>query len=64
MTPPAWPSPSTTGRSTGVAAQGFTPVIPPVRVREEAMYGTGFFPAERFEIYEVADEGLYLTQTS
>jgi seryl-tRNA synthetase len=47
-----------------VAAQGFVPVIPPVLVREEAMYGTGFFPAERFEIYEVADEGLYLTGTS
>ena len=46
------------------AAQGFVPVIPPVLVREEAMYGTGFFPAERFEIYEVADEGLYLTGTS
>jgi seryl-tRNA synthetase len=45
-------------------AQGFVPVIPPVLVREEAMYGTGFFPAERFEIYEVADEGLYLTGTS
>jgi seryl-tRNA synthetase len=47
-----------------VTAQGFVPVIPPVLVREEAMYGTGFFPAERFEIYEVADEGLYLTGTS
>ena len=47
-----------------VVAQGFTPVVPPVLVREEAMYGTGFFPAERFEIYEVADEGLYLTGTS
>jgi seryl-tRNA synthetase len=47
-----------------VAAQGFVPVIPPVLVREEAMYGTGFFPAERFEIYEVAHEGLYLTGTS
>jgi seryl-tRNA synthetase len=45
-------------------AQGFVPVIPPVLVREEAMYGTGFFPAERFEIYEIADEGLYLTGTS
>jgi seryl-tRNA synthetase len=45
-------------------AAGFTPVVPPVLVREEAMYGTGFFPAERFEIYEVADEGLYLTGTS
>jgi seryl-tRNA synthetase len=47
-----------------VQAQGFEPVIPPVLVREQAMYGTGFFPAERFEIYEVADEGLYLTGTS
>jgi seryl-tRNA synthetase len=47
-----------------VVAEGFTAVIPPVLVREEAMYGTGFFPAERFEIYEVADEGLYLTGTS
>jgi seryl-tRNA synthetase len=47
-----------------VMAHGFEPVIPPVLVREEAMYGTGFFPAERFEIYEVADEGLYLTGTS
>ena len=45
-------------------AEGFTPVIPPVLVREEAMYGTGFFPAERFEIYEIAEEGLYLTGTS
>jgi len=47
-----------------LVAQGFVPVIPPVLVREEAMYGTGFFPAERFEIYEIADEGLYLTGTS
>jgi seryl-tRNA synthetase len=47
-----------------VVAEGFVAVVPPVLVREEAMYGTGFFPAERFEIYEVADEGLYLTGTS
>ena len=47
-----------------VTSQGFQAVIPPVLVREEAMYGTGFFPAERFEIYEVADEGLFLTGTS
>jgi len=43
---------------------GFTPVIPPVLVREEAMYGTGFFPTDRTNIYEVAGEGLYLTGTS
>jgi len=47
-----------------VSAQGFERVTPPILVREEAMYGTGFFPAEKFEIYEVADEGLYLTGTS
>jgi seryl-tRNA synthetase len=47
-----------------VTAQGFEPVIPPVLAREEAMLGTGFFPAERFEIYEVVDEGLFLTGTS
>jgi seryl-tRNA synthetase len=47
-----------------LVAEGFAPVIPPVLVREEAMYGTGFFPAERFEVYEVAEEGLFLTGTS
>jgi seryl-tRNA synthetase len=47
-----------------VVAKGFQAVIPPVLVREEAMFGTGFFPAERFEIYEVVDEGLFLTGTS
>jgi seryl-tRNA synthetase len=47
-----------------VVAEGFQAVIPPVLVREEAMFGTGFFPAERFEIYEVVDEGLFLTGTS
>ena len=47
-----------------VTTQEFIPVIPPILVREEAMYGTGFFPAEQFEIYKVADEDLYLTGTS
>jgi seryl-tRNA synthetase len=45
-------------------SEGFTPVLPPVLVREEAMYGTGFFPAERNEYYEVSEDGLYLTGTS
>ena len=45
-------------------AAGFTPVLPPVLVREEAMYGTGFFPAEKSEYYEIAEDGLYLTGTS
>ena len=43
---------------------GFTPVIPPVLVREEAMVGTGFFPTERSNIYALADDDLYLTGTS
>jgi seryl-tRNA synthetase len=47
-----------------LVAEGFMPVIPPVLVREEAMYGTGFFPAEKNEYYEIGDDGLYLTGTS
>jgi seryl-tRNA synthetase len=43
---------------------GFTPVLPPVLVREEAMTGTGFFPTERSNIYALADDDLYLTGTS
>ena len=43
---------------------GFTPVIPPVLVREEAMYGTGFFPTDRANIYALEADGLYLTGTS
>ena len=43
---------------------GFTPVLPPVLVREEGMYGTGFFPAEKNEYYEIGEDGLYLTGTS
>ncbi|HEX9351368.1 MAG TPA: serine--tRNA ligase [Gaiellaceae bacterium] len=45
-------------------SEGFTPVLPPVLVREEAMYGTGFFPAEKSEYYEIGEDGLYLTGTS
>jgi seryl-tRNA synthetase len=63
-TPARLGSRSTAGRSTASLPRASPAVIPPVLVREEAMYGTGFFPAERFEIYEVADEGLYLTGTS
>ncbi len=38
-----------------VCGQGFRPVVPPVLVREEAMYGTGFFPTDRAQIYETLD---------
>ena len=38
-----------------ICAKGFRPVVPPVLVREEAMYGTGFFPTDRAQIYETLD---------
>ncbi len=47
-----------------VARAGFTPVIPPVLVREEAMVGSGFFPTERSNIYALEADELYLTGTS
>lgn len=47
-----------------LAQHGFTPVLTPVLVREEAMTGTGFFPTERSNIYALADDDLYLTGTS
>jgi seryl-tRNA synthetase len=43
---------------------GHTPMLPPVLVREEAMYGTGFFPTERSNIYALEADELYLTGTS
>jgi seryl-tRNA synthetase len=47
-----------------VTRAGFTPVLPPVLVREEAMVGTGFFPTERSNIYALEADGLFLTGTS
>ena len=47
-----------------LSAKGFRPVVPPIMVREAAMYGTGFFPAERNEIYKVEGEDGYLVGTS
>ena len=39
-------------------------MLPPVRVREEAMYGTGFFPTDAVNIYGVDRDELYLVGTS
>jgi seryl-tRNA synthetase len=39
---------------------GFEPVIPPVLVREEALYGTGFLPDTEQQIYHLPDDDLYL----
>jgi seryl-tRNA synthetase len=43
---------------------GFEPVIPPVLVREQALYGTGFLPDAEQQIYRVPDDDLYLAGTS
>jgi seryl-tRNA synthetase len=45
-------------------AEGFEPVVPPVLVRESALYGTGFFPGEREQIYEVERDELFLVGTA
>jgi seryl-tRNA synthetase len=47
-----------------IVAKGHVPVLPPVLVREQAMYGTGFFPTEKGDFYSVPDDGLYLVGTS
>jgi seryl-tRNA synthetase len=47
-----------------LARRGFTPVLPPVLVREESMYGTGFFPTDEVNIYAVERDELYLVGTS
>lgn len=44
--------------------RGFTPAIPPVLVREEAMYGTGFLPTDAMNIYVTDQDDLYLVGTS
>jgi seryl-tRNA synthetase len=46
------------------ARHGHTPMLPPVLVREQAMYGTGFFPTDRSNIYALEADDLYLTGTS
>ncbi|MDX6642967.1 MAG: seryl-tRNA synthetase [Solirubrobacteraceae bacterium] len=43
---------------------GFEPVVPPVLVREPALYGTGFLPDTEQQIYRLADDDLYLVGTS
>ncbi len=47
-----------------LVSHGFTPMLPPVLVREQAMVGTGFFPTETSNIYALAEDGLFLTGTS
>ena len=49
-----------------LTAKGFNPMLPPVLVREKAMFGTGFFPADEDGIYQVnpGEDNLYLVGTS
>ena len=51
-------------RSRSCAAEGFEPVIPPVLVREHALYGTGMLPDTEQQIYRLAEDDLYLAGTS
>ena len=44
--------------------KGFTPVVPPVLVRENALYGTGFFPDDAEQVYSIPNDDLYLVGTS
>jgi seryl-tRNA synthetase len=43
---------------------GFEPVIPPVLVRERALFGTGFLPDTEQQIYRLPEDELYLVGTS
>jgi seryl-tRNA synthetase len=47
-----------------LVGEGFTPMIPPVLVREEAMYGTGFLPADEAQIYKTEEDELHLVGTA
>jgi seryl-tRNA synthetase len=47
-----------------LSSKGFRPVIVPVLVRDEAMYGTGFFPTDMQQVYRLENDGLNLVGTS
>ena len=44
--------------------EGFTPVVPPVLVREQMMEDAGFFPTDRAQVYELANDDLFLVGTA
>lgn len=43
---------------------GFIPVVPPVLVREHALFGTGFFPGTAEQVYAIPEDDLFLVGTS
>ncbi len=45
-------------------AAGFEPVVPPVLVRERALYGSGFLPDTEQQIYSLPEDELFLVGTS
>jgi seryl-tRNA synthetase len=47
-----------------LADKGFVTVLPPVLVREEALIGTGAFPSDEANVYEIGADGLYLAGTA
>lgn len=47
-----------------LGGRGFEPVIPPVLVREEALYGTGMLPDTEQQLYTISEDELYLVGTS
>ncbi|NLT34449.1 MAG: serine--tRNA ligase [Gaiellales bacterium] len=47
-----------------LAGKGFRPVVVPVLVRDEAMYGTGFFPTDLQQVYHLEADDLNLVGTS
>lgn len=44
--------------------KGFTPIYPPVLVHGDALYGTGFLPLAREDVYKIENEDLYLVGTA
>jgi len=47
-----------------LSSNGFLPTVPPVLVRENALFGTGFFPDDAEQVYEIPNDDLYLVGTS
>jgi seryl-tRNA synthetase len=47
-----------------LAAKGFVTVLPPVLVRESALVGTGAFPSDETNVYELTEDDLYLAGTA
>ena len=43
---------------------GLVPMVTPVLVREMALFGTGFFPGDRQQVYEIPADELFLAATS